>query len=96
MELTIIGEFRARPGREREVQAAIVKVVPQSRRESTCLGIQAFRSNRDPAVFFVYSRWTDEAAFEVHATLPHTVEFLETLGPLLTHEVAVARLTPIV
>ena len=92
MELCIIGEFRARPGNERAVEAAIARVVPQSRREATCIGISAYRS-RDPARFFIHSRWTDEAAFEEHAKLPHTVEFLATIEPLLTHRVEVARLT---
>jgi quinol monooxygenase YgiN len=95
MELGIIGEFRARPGEEAAVEAAIRKVIPMSARESTCLGIRAYRSRRDKALFFIHSHWTDEAAFEVHASLPHTVEFLTTVAPLLTHEVEVARLTQI-
>lgn len=95
MELYIIGEFRARPGNESAVEAAIARVVPQSRGESTCLGINAYRSNKDATRFFIYSRWRDEAAFEAHALLPHTVEFLTAVAPLLTHEVEVARLSPI-
>ena len=95
MELAIIGEFRARAGREHEVEAAIRKVVPQTRREPTCLAINAFRSNRDPTLFFIHSRWTDEAAFDTHAALPHTLQFIETVEPLITHEVEVARLRQI-
>jgi quinol monooxygenase YgiN len=96
MELAIIGEFHALPGRERDVEAAIRKVVPLTRGESTCLGIAAFRSNRDAALFYVHSRWTDEAAFDAHASLAHTVEFIATVEPLiLARRVEVARLTPI-
>jgi quinol monooxygenase YgiN len=95
MELYIIGEFRAREGNEIAVEAAIAKVIPKSRRESTCLGINAYRSNKDSARFFIHSRWRDEPAFEAHALLPHTVEFLKTVAPLLTHEVEVARLSQI-
>jgi quinol monooxygenase YgiN len=95
MELYIIGEFHARPGSEGAVEAAIVKVVPKSRSEATCLGINAYRSNKDATRFFIHSRWRDEPAFEAHALLPHTVEFLTTIAPLLTHEVEVARLSQI-
>lgn len=96
MELAIIGEFRALPGREQELEALIRRVVPRTRSESACLAISAFRSRRDPALFFVHSRWTDEAAFEVHATLPHTVEFIDTVKALITaSKVEVARLTQI-
>jgi quinol monooxygenase YgiN len=69
--------------------------VPVSRAETACLDIHAFRSNRDAGLFYIHSRWRDEAAFEAHAELPHTVEFLETVEPLLTHRVEVARLTRI-
>jgi len=95
MELCIIGQFHAQPGHERAVEAAICKVIPRSRSEATCLAINAYRSNRDPSLFFIYSRWRDAAAFEVHATLPHTVEFIATVEPHLTHRVEVARTTPI-
>jgi len=92
MELGIIGEFRARPGNEAAVAAAIAKVVPPTAREPACLDIRAWRSNRDAALFFIHSRWTDEAAFDAHAALPHTAQFIATVEPLLTHRVAVARL----
>ncbi|HEX2569114.1 MAG TPA: hypothetical protein VH877_06090 [Polyangia bacterium] len=29
-----------------------------------------FRSTRDPRLFYLHSRWVDEAAFDLHATLP--------------------------
>jgi quinol monooxygenase YgiN len=95
MELTIIGEFRARPGQEAAVEAAIRQVVRGTRREPACLSIAAYRSIREAGVFFIHSRWVDADAFEAHSLLPHTVEFLATVGPLLTHPVEVARVTPI-
>ena len=96
MELAIIGEFRAQPGNELEVEVAIRGVVSETRREPHCLDIHAFRSNRDASLFFIHSRWTDEAAFEAHAALPHTVRFIATVEPLITaRQVEVQRLTPI-
>jgi quinol monooxygenase YgiN len=38
-------------------------------------------------VFAIHSEWVDEAAFERHAQLPHTVRFLEAAEKLLTHPV---------
>ena len=96
MELAILGEFHALPGRESAVEAAIRNVVPLTRSEPACLAIAAFRSNRDRALFYIHSRWSDEAAFEAHAALAHTIEFIATVEPLiLSQKVEVARLTPI-
>ena len=91
MELFIIARFHARPGRESEVEAAIREIAAPTRAEAGCLGYQVFRGTRDAALFFIHSRWRDEDAFALHASLPHTVHFLATIEPLIDHALDVAR-----
>jgi quinol monooxygenase YgiN len=91
MELAIFARFHALEGREAGVEAAIREVLPQSRAERGCVAIAAFRSTRDPRLFWIHSRWVDEAAFEHHADLPHTVRFLERVQPLIDHPLDVGR-----
>jgi quinol monooxygenase YgiN len=91
MELFLFARFRARPGSEDAVRDAILDVLAPSRAEPGCLGIRAFRSLRDPRLFYVHSRWKDEAAFDVHAGLPHTVRFIERVEPLIDHPLDVTR-----
>ena len=95
MELHIIARFHARPGKEAEVEAAIREVGAPTGAEPDCIGYELLRSTRDGALFFIHSRWTDEAAFEHHATLPHTVRFLATVQPLIDHPLDVTRATSI-
>ena len=61
------------------------------RDEPGCLGIHAFRSTRDPRLFYINSRWTDQAAFEVHAELPRTVRFVEIMQALIDHPFEATR-----
>lgn len=91
MELFIFGRFHARPGSEPAVKEAITDVLVPSRAEAGCLSIHAFRSTRDSRLFYIHSRWIDEAAFEHHASLPHTVRFLERVQPLIDHPLDVTR-----
>jgi len=91
MELTIFARFRAREGQEAAVEAAIREVVVPTRAEAGCLSIAAYRSIRDPRLFHIHSRWTDEAAFDAHAALPHTVRFLDRVQPMIDHELDVSR-----
>jgi quinol monooxygenase YgiN len=91
MELFIFARFHARPGNEGAVADALLDVVAPSRQEPGCLSIHAFRSIRDPELFYIHSRWTDEAAFEHHAGLPHTVRFLERVELLIDHSLDVTR-----
>ena len=85
MEVFIFARLHARPGRQREVQQAMFEVEGPTRKEPGCLSYGAFQSVRDPDEFYIHSRWQDAAAFELHAKLPHTVRFLEVVGPLLDH-----------
>ena len=91
MEMCLFARFHARPGREDEVAQALLDVVAPSREEPGCLGIHAFRSIRDPQLFYIHSRWKDEAAFELHAVLPHTVRFVARVEPLIDHPFDVTR-----
>jgi len=91
MELVIFARFHARPGNESAVEKALRDVIAPSSEEPGCLAIGAFRATRDPQLFYIHSRWTDEAAFEIHASLPHTVRFLERVAPLLDHPLDTTR-----
>jgi quinol monooxygenase YgiN len=91
MELFIFARFHARPGNEDAVAAALLDVLVPTREEPGCRGIQAFRSIRDPQLFYIHSRWKDEAAFDHHAGLPHTVRFIERVEPLIDHPLDVTR-----
>ncbi len=91
MEITIFARFHARAGRENEVAEALLEVATPSRSEPGCLSLEDFRSVRDPRLFYVHSRWRDEAAFDLHAELPHTVRFIERVQPLIDHPLDVQR-----
>ncbi|MBW8814162.1 MAG: antibiotic biosynthesis monooxygenase [Caulobacterales bacterium] len=90
-QVAIFARFHARQGQAQAVAAAIAEVVPPTRAEAGCLGIEAFAALRDPDLFFIHSQWSDEAAFEAHARLPHTVRFLATVAPLIDHPLDVQR-----
>jgi quinol monooxygenase YgiN len=89
--LFIVARISARAGNESALTQAIEDVAAPTRAEPGCLDFRAFRATRDPALFFIHSRWRDEAAFDHHAELPHTVRFLATVQPLIGHPLDVAR-----
>lgn len=95
MELFIFARFHAREGHEEAVAAALRDVVVPTRAEPGCLAINAFRSIRDPSLFHLHSRWTDETAFDTHAELTHTAAFLKRVEPLIDHPLEVTRTTPL-
>jgi len=91
MELVVVARFHAREGHEASVAAAIAEVATPTKAEPGCRYYGAYRSKRDPRLFFIVSRWISEAKFESHALLPHTVTFLERVQPLIDHPLDVSR-----
>jgi quinol monooxygenase YgiN len=91
MELVIFARFHAREGEEANVAAVLREALPPSRAEPGCVAIDAHAATRDPRLFYIHSRWTDEAAFDLHATLAHTKRFIERMTPLIDHPFEVTR-----
>jgi quinol monooxygenase YgiN len=87
-----IVRFHVREGLEEAIVAAMTDAAAPVRAETGCIFIGYYRSIRDPQLFYIHSRWRDEAAFEVYAELPHTKRFLEAVEPLLEHALKVDRL----
>lgn len=94
-ELFIFARFHAREGHQDALTAAIREEIPQARAEPGCVAIGAYSSTRDTRLFFIHSQWKDEAAFDIHGEMPHTVHFLKRVEPLIDHALDVNRTRPL-
>ncbi len=95
MELFIFARFHAKADREDALAAALADVLLPTRAEPGCRAIEHYRCIRNRRLFYVHSRWADEAAFERHAVLPHTVRFLQRVSSLIDHPLEVTRTRPL-
>jgi quinol monooxygenase YgiN len=89
-EVFIFARFHARPGGQAALRLAIRDVQGPTLEEDGCLGYGAFQSVRDPDEFFVHSHWRDQAAFDKHAALPHTLRFVAAVEGLIDHPLSVS------
>ena len=95
MELFLFARFHARPGCEAALREAIRTVEGPTKLEPGCIGYQAFQSVRVAGEFYIHSRWRDAAAFELHASRPHTVQFLAAAEALIDHPLSVSLTEPL-
>ncbi len=95
MSFHFIVQFEPAQGQETAFRQELLRVSEPSRAEPGCLRMEIFESVREPRVFAIHSEWADEAAFELHAAMPHTVRFLAVAEKLLRHEVRGLRLAKI-
>lgn len=91
MELFVFARFHAAEGKEEELARLLRDQVPLVRGEPGCLMIEACGSVRDARLFFIHSRWKDEAAFDVHAEIPNTTGFIARAEALIDHPFDVSR-----
>jgi quinol monooxygenase YgiN len=96
MELFIFARFHARESNEAAAMAVLREQTTAVRGEPGCLAIQGYRCIRDPRLFYIHSRWTSDAAFEVHAGLARTVEFKKRMESLIDHPFEATRTRPLV
>jgi quinol monooxygenase YgiN len=96
MELHTFIRFHAREGKEEAVAQVVRNAAGDVRGEEGRVFIQYHRSTRNPRHFYIHSCWKDEAAFEVHAVLPHTIRFLDRILPLVDHELDLTRTRPFI
>ena len=91
MELFIFARFHVGDGKEAEASAVLRDQFKHVRDEAGCLAIDVFASLRDPHLFYLHSRWIDEAAFNRHAELPRTIQFVKRMENLIDHPFEATR-----
>ena len=90
-KFVIFARFHAVEGQEQallaELRAAVARVAVQP--GSTF--VEVYLAVRDQRLFWLHSRWIDEAAFDVYAALPATQAFVERTQLLIDHPFDVTR-----
>jgi quinol monooxygenase YgiN len=95
VELDVFARFHAVSGQEARMAEVLREQTRAVRLEPGCLYIQGCRSKKDPSRFLLFSRWSDEPAFQLHADLPATDRFIATMEQLSDQPVDVHRSWPV-
>ncbi len=83
MELTVIARAKARPGSEKELEAAVMEAVSPTHAEEGCIKYALQRSVEDPSLFVIVERWKSKEALDKHLASAHIAALFTKLPPLL-------------
>jgi quinol monooxygenase YgiN len=89
--LFIFARFHAKEGLQQAVAETIGEVLGPTGQEPGCLSIHVYSATQDSRLFYIHSQWKDEAAFDHHVQLPHTLRFVEKVQALIDHPLDVTR-----
>jgi quinol monooxygenase YgiN len=73
--LTVIARLKAKPGREKDLEATLRGLIPPTKAEKGCLQYDLHRSADDPGLFIFYENWESRPLWDDHMTSPHLEAF---------------------
>jgi quinol monooxygenase YgiN len=88
----VVAEVRAKPGKERELRAATLPLVPQVRAERGNLAYFLHEDREAPGHFVFYEIFATQAQFEAHNATPHVQAWFSKLPELTDGGVKVVRM----
>lgn len=87
--LTVIAFVKSKPGKEKELEELLLKLVASTRQEAGCLNYDLHRHLDKPSYFAFYENWVNMAALEQHRTTAHIKEFRAKAGELMAEPLQV-------
>lgn len=81
-EITVVALSRAKPGKEKEWEAALRAVVAPTHQEQGCLKYTLHRGVEDPSRMVVLERWSSQTDLDRHLAAPHIRALFEKAASL--------------
>lgn len=73
--LTVVAEMQAKPGKEEQLKAELLKLVEPTRKEDGCVQYDLHVATDNPGRFVFYENWTSREALDKHLQSPHLKAF---------------------
>ncbi len=89
---TLVGSARALPGKEGELEAALLEMVPPTRREEGVLQYHVHSDRNDPGHFVFYEAWRSLDGLKEHLAKPYIQAFLSRREELVDGDLQVTWL----
>lgn len=64
--ITLIAKLKAKPGFEKDVENALLAMIPDVQYEENTLAYRLHRCSDDPSVFLYYEQYADKNALQFH------------------------------
>jgi len=87
--------MKAKPGREGELRAEMLKVVELTRKEAGCLQYDLHINTSDPTRFGYYETWDSEENLANHAEAAHMNAFREFRKDMVDGPIVIEKFTRI-
>jgi len=81
--ITLVANMQAKPGKEKELEAAFQAVFPKVQLEQGTVAYVLHRSKDNAGQFFFYEKYQDQQALDHHGSMPYLKELFREISDLL-------------
>jgi quinol monooxygenase YgiN len=81
--MIVVAKIKAKNGQEEAVEKVLRDLTANVKQEVGTVVYTLHRSQNDPALFMVYEKYSDAAAFELHGSTPYFQKAVAALMPLM-------------
>ena len=81
--LTVVAQFKAKPGKESSVRRELLSLVAPSRKDAGCLNYDLHQALNNSALFLFHENWVSQAHLDAHLQNPDLQAVLGRVGQLV-------------
>lgn len=82
-EITVTARAKAKPGKEKDLEAALRAVTIPTHAEAGCLRYAVHRDIQDPSSFLIVEKWASIADHQTHMGTAHVQELFKKVPGLV-------------
>jgi quinol monooxygenase YgiN len=75
--------LNAQPGKEQILRDALLAMIEPTKKETGCISYMLHEDPKDPAAFYFFEIYKDQAAVDHHMQSPHFTALAEKITPIL-------------
>lgn len=92
-DLLVIASAKAKPGKETELEQALLEVAGPTRAQPGCVSFSIYHSLEDPTILIGLERWASNEAHEQHLQGAHVQTFLSNIAEILSEPPSILSYT---
>ncbi len=82
-DLIIIASAKAQPGKEKDLEKALIEAAGPTRLQPGCVSFGLYRVSENPAIIVGFERWASPMAHEKHLQGAHIQRLMSAMTPVL-------------
>jgi quinol monooxygenase YgiN len=83
-DLIVIASVKAKPGKEKELETALLEAAKPTRKQTGCVSFSLYKSNEDSTIIIGFERWATAKDHDKHLQGTHVQILMSKMANILS------------